>query len=200
MLKEIAGNLLKEELRDIAVDRSNSKEMSDPPENTLVQTAVVTFFVAFGYKILHGMIKQHFFKASVVVVGAGPIGLISVLVASQIRCTSRLLLIEETSYYNLVSRNHQIAIQADNVKFLRNLGINFKNIEGIWQGDTFVTLLGTFEEYLLELIYRLNSKVKVEIRLCTKVSYFILYLTVIFFTFRGHLFCQIDESLIQKLL
>ena len=52
MLKEIAGNLLKEKLREIAVDRSDSTKMSDPPENTLVQTVLVTFFVAFGYKIL----------------------------------------------------------------------------------------------------------------------------------------------------
>ena len=178
MWKEIAGNLLKEKLREIVVDRSDSTKMSDPPENTLVQTVLVTFFVAFGYKILHGIIRRHFVKASVVVIGAGPIGLISVIVASQTRYTSRLLLIEETSYYNLVSRYHQIAIQADNVNFLRNLGINFKNIEEIWQDDKFVTILGTFEEYLLGMIYRLHSKVKVEIRLCTKVSfYFFCYIS-----------------------
>ena len=142
MLTEIAGDLLKENLREIAVDRSNSKKMSDPPENTLLQTVLVTFFVAFGYKILHGVIRRHFFKASVVVIGAGPIGLISIIVASQTRYTSRLLLIEKKSYYNLVSRYHQITIQADHVNFLRNLGINFKNIEGVTRVIRFILSLG----------------------------------------------------------
>ena len=130
MLTEITADLLKEKLREIAVDRCNSKKMSEPPDNTLLQTVLVTFFVAFGYKILHGVIRRHFFKASVVVIGAGPIGLISVIVASRTLYTSRLLLIEEKSYYNLVSRYHQIAIQADNVNFLKKLGINFSKIKG----------------------------------------------------------------------
>ena len=82
------------------------------------------------------------------------------------------------------------------MNFLRNLGINFKNIEGIWQGDKFVTILGTFEEYLLEMIYRLHSKVKVEIRLCTKVSFYCFcyisffkdaMLNFYFLTFYGYL-------------
>ena len=176
MSKEIAGDLLKERLREIAVDRSNSNDMSDPPENRFIQTVVVTVFVAFGYTILHGIIKRHLFKVSIIVIGAGPIGLISAIVASQTWGTSGLLLIEETSYYNLVNCYHQIAIQADNVNFLRSLGINFNNIEGIWQGDTFVTLLGTFQEYLLGMIYRLQAKVKVEIRLCTKVSFVLSFL------------------------
>ena len=171
MLKEIARELVREKVQEIAVvGNSTSADMSAAPESTFVQTVILTILVAFGYKIIHGIIRKYLFKATCVVIGAGPTGLISVIVASRTPYISRILLIEQNSYFNLINKHHQIAIQAENVKFLTSLGINFKKIDGIWQSDTFITMLGTFQEHLLGIIYRLQSKLKVDIRLCTKVS------------------------------
>ena len=139
----------------------------------IAQTAIVTLIISCAFCICkngYDFIKKRFSKAVVVVIGAGPIGLTSVLISAKSWCAAQIILFEDNSQHNLINRHQQIAFDEDNVEFLGKLGVDFDNIEGLWQGNSFVTRLGVFEEYLLGVVYRLQSKVHVDIRLNTKVS------------------------------
>ena len=144
----------------------------------IVQTAVVTLIISsvfFVCKTVYSFVKQRLSKATVVVIGAGPVGLVSALVSSKSRCATQILIFEDSSQHDLIERLQQVAFDEDNVAFLKKLGVDFDNIEGLWQGNSFLTRLGVFEEYLLGMVYRLPSKVHVDIRLNTQVSQFHIY-------------------------
>ena len=148
-------------------------------EEQIAQTAVVTLIISSAFfvcKIAYNFMKQRLSKATIVVIGAGPIGLISALISSKSRCATQILIFEDTSQHDLIERLQQVVFNEDNVAFLRNLGVDFDNIEGLWQDNSFLTRLGVFEEYLLGMVYRLPSKVHVDIRLNTQVSQFHIFI------------------------
>jgi 2-polyprenyl-6-methoxyphenol hydroxylase-like FAD-dependent oxidoreductase len=102
-----------------------------------------------------------------VVVGAGPIGLASLVVAAKSGRVSRIIVFEEQSKMALFNQPHQIALDASSVTFLRSYEVDFDNMEGCWDGGAFYTRLGVFQEYMLSILARLD--VPVDLRLSTKV-------------------------------
>ena len=107
-------------------------------------------------------------KVTTVVIGAGPVGLISGVIACRSGKASEVLLFEEKSRNELVNRPQQIALDAKSVTFLQGLGVDFDNIEGCWQDDCFFTRIGVFEEYMLSIIA--IQQVAVDVRLRYKVG------------------------------
>ena len=139
----------------------------------LIQTTMVTMFVTFAFvatKTSYDIFRQHWSKATVIVVGAGPVGLTSVLISALSGKAERIILFDEKFRNDLINRSQQIALKEKSVKFLKVLGVDFDNIEGCWQQGTFYTKLGVFEEYMLGMVYRLHCKPPIEIRLNSKVS------------------------------
>ncbi len=135
-----------------------------------LQTVVVTVAVTCGFlisKTTYDNFRKRWARATVVVIGAGPIGLISVLIAAKSGKAEKIILFEEKYRNDLFNRPHQIALEQKNVHFLKTLGVDFDNIEGCWQQKCFFTRIGVFQEYILSTIYRLN--VTVDVRLHQKV-------------------------------
>ncbi len=106
-------------------------------------------------------------RVTLVVIGAGPIGLISLIAAAKCGRVSSIILYEEKSRNKLLNNNYQIALDTKSISFLRSLGIDFDNIEGCWDKGRFCTRIGVFLEYLLSTISRLD--IEVDMRLKTKV-------------------------------
>ncbi|KAK7500328.1 hypothetical protein BaRGS_00008551 [Batillaria attramentaria] len=150
---------------------------SDPPGSDMLQSVlafqqliisaiVVTCFVAT--KTLLDNFRRRQARLNVVVVGAGPVGLISLMVAAKSGRVSRIILFEEVCKMVLFNKPHQVAFDNKSVCFLRKLGVDFDNIEGCWDCGSFFTRLGVFLEYMLSIVYRLP--VPVDVRLGTKVG------------------------------
>ena len=139
----------------------------------LFQTTAVTVLVTFAFiatKTSYDIVRQHLSKATVIVIGAGPVGLTAVLISALSGKAERIILFDDKFRNDLINRPQQIALKEECVKFLKTLGVDFDNIEGCWEHGSFFTKLGVFEEYMLGMVYRLHSKVPVDIRLCSKVS------------------------------
>ncbi len=140
----------------------------------LFETTVITLVVTCCFmasKITYDNLRQHWAKSTIVVVGAGPVGLTSVLISARSGKAAKIILFEEKFRNDLINRPQQIALQEKNVTFLKTLGVDFDNIEGCWQNNCFFTRMGVFQEYMLGMIYRLHSQVPVDIRLNKKVNY-----------------------------
>ena len=136
-------------------------------DGVLLQTLVITVVVTFGFllsKTTYDNYRKRSSKATLVVVGAGPIGLTSLIIAAKSGKISRAILFEEKCSQDLVNRPQQIALEHKNVIFLQSLGVDFDNIEGCWQQHRFFTRIGVFQEYLLSLISRLPVPVDVRLR------------------------------------
>ncbi len=154
------------------VTMSCYEEIAPLTSNTIfMQTIAVTVAVTCGFllsKTTYDNFRKRWARATVVVVGAGPIGLISVLIAAKSGKAARIILYEEKYRNDLLNRPQQIALQQKNVHFLKSLGVDFDNIEGCWQQKCFYTRIGVFQEYILSIIYTLG--VPVDVRLQQKVS------------------------------
>ena len=141
--------------------------------STLLETLLVTVLVSGGFllgKSSYDRLRQRLCKVVVVVVGAGPIGLTSVLLACHSGKAHKVILIEEKARAQLVNRPHQIALDTETVTFLRQLHVDFDNIEGCWQNGCFFTRIGVFTEYMLDIFCQ--QRTPVEVRLKTRVSCF----------------------------
>lgn len=150
---------------------------SDPPGTSMLQSVlafqqliisaiVVTCFVAT--KTLLDNFRRRQARMSAVVVGAGPVGLVSLMVAAKSGRVSKVILFEEVNKMALFNKPHQLAFDTRSVFFLRRLGVDFDNIEGCWDCGCFFTRLGVFLEYMLSVVYRLP--VPVDVRLGTKFT------------------------------
>ncbi|CAL1542508.1 unnamed protein product [Lymnaea stagnalis] len=132
----------------------------------IISALVVTCFVCT--KTLVDSFRRRNARVSVVIVGAGPIGLTSMLVAAKTGRARRIVLYEELCKQVLFNRPHQIAFDVKSVHFLKRLGVDFDNIEGCWDMGCFYTRLGVFQEYMLTTVPRLD--VPVDVRFGTKFS------------------------------
>ena len=142
-------------------------------DRVLFQTTAVTILVTVAFvatKTSYEKVRQHLSKATVVVVGAGPVGLTAVLISALSGKAEKIILFDDKFRNDLINRPQQIALTDSSVMFLKMLGVDFDNIEGCWQNGSFFTKLGVFEEYVLGMVYRLHCKVPVDIRLHSKVS------------------------------
>lgn len=132
----------------------------------IISALVVTCFVCT--KTLVDNLRRRNARIAVVIIGAGPIGLTSMLVAARCGRVSRIVLYEELCKLVLFNKPHQIAFDVKSVHFLKRLGVDFDNIEGCWDAGCFYTRLGVFQEYMLTTVPRLGAPV--DMRLGTKVS------------------------------
>ena len=142
-------------------------------DRVLLQTTAVTILVTVAFmatKTSYEKVRQHLSRATVVVIGAGPVGLTAVLISALSGKAEKIILFDDKFRNDLINRPMQIALNDISVKFLQMLGVDFDNIEGCWQQGSFFTKLGVFEEYMLGMVYRLQYKVPVDVRLCSKVS------------------------------
>ncbi|KAK6184719.1 hypothetical protein SNE40_007131 [Patella caerulea] len=128
---------------------------------TIVGGFILTKTVIENFRRLHS-------KLTVVVIGGGPVGLTSVLVAALSKKVSNVILFEELCRNALCNRPHQIAFNPKTVKFLRSSGVDFDNLEGCWEEGYFYTRIGVFTDYLLSALYKFNKKVN--LRLGTKFT------------------------------
>lgn len=122
--------------------------------------------------------KRHS-KIFITIVGAGPVGLISLLVSARSGRATRIELFEELSKHSLLSRKYQLTFDVRSVRFLKRLQVDFDNIEGCWEYGCFFTKLSVFQEYVLSMVHKLE--VPVDIRLQTKVIIMTPYLIFYFF-------------------
>jgi hypothetical protein len=136
------------------------------PVHVFVTICVLVMFV--GTKTVYDRLRRDMARLTVVVIGAGPIGLTSALIAALSGRATKIIIYEKDSRNELVDRVHQIAFEAKIVGFLKTHGVDFDNLEGCWQNCCFFTRTGIYLEYLLSVLAR--HEVRVETRLKTKVS------------------------------
>ncbi|XP_026569949.1 uncharacterized protein LOC113445143 [Pseudonaja textilis] len=109
-------------------------------------------------------------KVSVLVVGAGPVGLTAALVAVHSGKVLKLTLLDMCPRATLLCRSQQIALDPHSVRFLLGLGVDFGNLEGCWDKGHFFTKLGIFQEQLLSILEQYTRQVALRILLGTKFS------------------------------
>ncbi|KAK2193863.1 hypothetical protein NP493_5g17091 [Ridgeia piscesae] len=149
---------------------SSCIEEPDVTNTTVLFTVALTFAVTCCFlvsKTTLDRVRQRMSRVAVVVIGAGPVGLTSILIAARSGKVSRIIVFEERCRHDLVGRTHQIAIDAKMTAFLQSLGVDFDNIEGCREKGCFFTRSGVFLEYMLSIIQRLD--VPIDLRLNCKV-------------------------------
>ncbi|XP_029464027.1 uncharacterized protein LOC115095013 isoform X2 [Rhinatrema bivittatum] len=109
-------------------------------------------------------------RASLLVVGAGPVGLAAALVAVRSGKVLKLTLLDARCRAALLGRPQQIALDARSLGFLRALGVDFDNLEGCWRGARFYTKIGVFQEHLLSVLEQSRRQLELDIRLGTKFT------------------------------
>ena len=151
--------------------KCDSQDYASLQSSLAIQHILLTVLMVTGFlctKTIYDKIRRRHARITVVVIGAGPVGLTAVVVAARSGRVTRVVLYEEMCRNALVNKQHQIAFDAKTVAFLQKLGIDFDNMEGCWDKNCFFTRIGIFQEYLLSVIYRLS--VPVDIRLGCKVG------------------------------
>ncbi|KAM4614226.1 uncharacterized protein O3C94_022227 [Discoglossus pictus] len=142
-------------------------------ESLAMDTAISTLAVVLVYvvvKISVDRFRQWRARVSILVVGAGPIGLTAALVAVRSRKVLNLTVLDERSRAALLCRPQQIALDPRSVKFLLDLGVDFDNIEGCWHNDHFFTKIGVFQEHLLSILEQRKQTLDIRIILGTKFT------------------------------
>ncbi|XP_077165975.1 uncharacterized protein LOC143823486 [Paroedura picta] len=142
-------------------------------ERLAVEAAVSTALAVVLYAALKVSVDglRHWrAKASVLVVGAGPVGLTAALVAVRSGKVLKLRLLDERSRAALLARPQQIALEPRSVRFLLGLGVDFDNLEGCWDQERFFTRIGVFQEHLLSILEWHKRRHDVGVLLGTKFS------------------------------
>lgn len=137
-------------------------------EAALSTLLAVLLYVAL--KVSVDSIRHWRAKISVLVVGAGPVGLTAALVAVRSRKVLKLTLLDERTRAALLCRPQQIALDPRSVNFLLGLGVDFDNMEGCWDKEHFFTKIGVFQEHLLSILEQHKRQLGIHILLGTKVS------------------------------
>ena len=109
-------------------------------------------------------------KVTVVVLGAGPIGVTAALIAVRSGRVSSLTLYESDEKNKALKRNYQISLDRRSVSFLRRIGVDFDNLEGCWDNRCFYTTIGVYLEYILCAIK--SYHIDVDVKFDTQVSLF----------------------------
>ena len=156
---------------DVVMEQNTSPiSSSSQPLHELRDSIFVTIFVVLTFilcKSSYDTLRQWKVRLNVVIVGSGPVGLSAALIAAYSKRVANIIVFEEKNRAQLFARPQQIALDSRSINFLKTLNVDFDNIEGCWQHDRFYTRIGIFQEYLLNLLERLDANVK--INLGTKV-------------------------------
>ena len=145
-----------------------SRTIHSPNASAQIFLTVSCVAVFIGTRTLFNTIRRGLAQITVVVIGAGPVGLTSALIAVRdYKRVTKLILYEEQSKYNVEHRPYQISIQPSVVAFLNKNGIDFDNLEGIWHEGCFYTRVGIYLEYIISILPL--YKTDIELRFNTKV-------------------------------
>ncbi|XP_071958491.1 uncharacterized protein [Antedon mediterranea] len=160
MSSEQTANILTE-----CIERQGMMAVADNlsshfPETAIVTVVVVCCFVAT--KSTYEYIKKRNRKLDLIIVGSGPIGLTTAIIAAQHSRISKITLYESKPKQNLFLRPQQISLDKRSIHFLKSLMIDFNAIEGCWQNDRFYTRVGTFQEHLLEILKKLDANLEIK--------------------------------------
>ncbi|XP_069594946.1 uncharacterized protein [Ranitomeya imitator] len=142
-------------------------------ERLALDTAINTLLVVLVYvvvKVSVDGIRQWRAKVSILVVGAGPVGLTAALAAVRSGKVLKLTILDERSRTSLLCRPQQIDLDPRSVRFLLALGVDFDNIEGCWHNDHFFTKIGVFQEHLLSILEQRKQTIDITILLGTKFT------------------------------
>lgn len=146
--------------------------------NLFITIAILAAFA--GSKAIYDRYRKSFTQIQAIVIGAGPIGLSSALVAMRTTKVSKITIYEEKERNELINTSYQITFDGESVIFLQNLGVDFDNIEGCWTGSYFQTNAGVYMQYIFEKLKLPQNKIPCEIHFKTTVSlYFNRNLTVV---------------------
>lgn len=132
----------------------------------VITLSAVAVFV--GTRKIFSRIQRELAQLTVIVIGAGPIGLTSALIAVQCKRVHKVVLYEEQSRCNVENKTYQIAIQPSSVSFLRNYGVDFDNLEGLWHDGNFYTRVGIYLEYIIHVLPHYCTEI--DFRFGTKVT------------------------------
>ena len=132
-----------------------------------IQNVAVTVFVTCAFvlcKCAYDRMRKRKANIAVIVIGAGPIGLLSVLIAARSKKVTKVIVFEEKSRNCIVNRPHQIGVDSKSVSLLSSFGVDFDNIEGCWKHKNFFTRIGVFQEYLISLLATQRVSVTLKVR------------------------------------
>ncbi|CAH1779922.1 unnamed protein product [Owenia fusiformis] len=141
-------------------------ELHNFSNTSIAQTFVITILIVAVFlctKTTYDSLRKRWAQVTIVVVGAGPVGLISVLIAAATGKCTRIIVYESKSRHELLSRRYQIGIDSRSVLFLQQLGVDFDNIEGCWQMKKFYTRTNVFQQYILDNLYKYESLIQVKL-------------------------------------
>lgn len=131
----------------------------------------IAILAAFaGSKAIYDRYRKACTQMPVIIIGAGPIGLSSALVAMRTARVTKLTIFEEKERNELINTSYQLTFDGSSVSFLQNLGVDFDNIEGCWRGSYFQTNAGVYMQYILEKLKLPSNKTPCEIHFRTKFS------------------------------
>lgn len=141
-----------------------------------IQTAFLTACVTCAFmlgKNSYDTWRRRTARVHVVVIGGGPTGLLSSLVALRTGRAVDVTLYEERRRCELMQRPQQVALRPTQVEFLRKLEVDFDNIEGCWQHGCFFTRVGVLQEHLLSIVYRKKIYTKTGHKVGLSLSYYV---------------------------
>lgn len=161
---------------------SSSFCQSSVSTSVVLETVLITVVVTCAFvitKSTYDRLRLRTSRATVVIIGAGPAGLISAWIVAQTGKASRIIVYEEKGRPDVVTRTKYMALNGRSLKFLRSVGLEVQeNVEGSWQHQGFVTKTGPVLEYLLDLLksrydnlfdLRLGTKVRKQLAVETDV-------------------------------
>lgn len=152
----------------------------------------IAILAAFaGSKAIYDRYRKSFTKIKVVVVGAGPIGLTSAIIALRSTKVSKITIFEEKERNELIYTSYQISFDDQSIQFLKSLGVDFDNIEGCWKGNYFQTNAGVYMQYILEKLKLSSNKTACDIHFKTRVSTALYYIEEIIYK----LCCNINVAI-----
>ncbi|KAH9515690.1 hypothetical protein Btru_011745 [Bulinus truncatus] len=123
--------------------------------SVVTQNLVVTFVILSVFmmtKSYYNHIRRQMAKCTVFVIGAGPTGLTSALIASQNTHVTQVIVYEEQTRAALIEKSHQVEFNRKSREFLMSLGIDFDGLEGCLENNIFHTRVGVFLEHLLGML------------------------------------------------
>ncbi|XP_060586181.1 uncharacterized protein LOC132741930 [Ruditapes philippinarum] len=124
---------------------------------------ITVSLIAIFYKTKHIVctIRRNYAKLTIIVVGAGPIGLTSALISLHCNRVRKLVVYEEQSRLNIERQSYQIAVQSSQVSMLRSYGVDFDNLEGLWHDGCFYTRVGIYLEFVLHVLPLFKTDVEI---------------------------------------
>ena len=120
-----------------------------------IETICVTIIVLLIHMKMHSVYQRCLLNCTfvnVTVIGMGPIGLISALIAKKSQMVNTIRMYEKHTKTDILNRQYQVALNNNNVEFLRSLGVDFDNLEGCWEHGCFFTRVGVLSEYIISLL------------------------------------------------